>query len=122
MVVFGVLVVHDQLLRGDTVTPKFIGETMTTQFITSLSVLAIVASIVNGPAVPTEGDTSGVTPEMSTIGSVRSIAAPTSMRTDPGSDRVFHPDYSRALSAEQMTAAWNAEINRLFPVPITGGG
>jgi hypothetical protein len=95
---------------------------MTTQFITSLSVLAIVASIVNGPAVPTEGDTSGVTPEMSTIGSVRSIAAPTSMRTDPGSDRVFHPDYSRALSVEQMTAAWNAEINRLFPVPITGGG
>jgi hypothetical protein len=68
---------------------------MTTQLITSVRVLAFVASIVSSsPPVP----------------------------TDPGSDSVFHPDYSRALSVEQMTVAWNAEINRLFPVPITGGG
>lgn len=62
---------------------------MTTQFITALSIAAIITS------------------------------APIS---DLENDRSFHPDYSHALSVEQMTAAWNAEINRLIPVPISGGG
>jgi hypothetical protein len=68
---------------------------MKTQLVKSISVLAIVASIVSSP--PT-------------------------VPTDPETDRVFQPDYSRALSVEQVTAAWNAEINRIFPVPVTGGG
>jgi hypothetical protein len=96
---------------------------MTTQRVTALSVAAIIASVVNvSPAAPTELD-SGVTQQTRTIGTVRSTATPTrSTRTDLEGDRVFHPDYSRALSVEQLTAAWNAEIDRLFPVPVTGGG
>jgi hypothetical protein len=95
---------------------------MTTQRVTALSVAAIIASVVNlSPAVPTELD-SGVTPQTRTIGTVRSTAGPPSTRSELGSDRAFHPDYSHALSVEQMTAAWNAEIERLFPVPVTGGG
>jgi hypothetical protein len=84
---------------------------MTTQLVTALSVAAIVASAVSvSPATPTEPDTGGGTAEIRTIGTVRSSATP------------FHPDYSRALTVEQMTAAWNAEIDRVFPVPVTGGG
>ncbi len=37
-------------------------------------------------------------------------------------DRAFHPDYSRALSAEQMTRAWRDETDRLDPPFVTGGG
>jgi hypothetical protein len=41
---------------------------------------------------------------------------------DPRNDRTFHPDYSKALTPGQMSAAWQAEIDRLFPQPVTGGG
>jgi len=41
---------------------------------------------------------------------------------DTRSDRSFHPDYSKALTPGQMSAAWQAEIDRLFPPPLTGGG
>lgn len=41
---------------------------------------------------------------------------------DPRNDRNFHPDYSRALTPGQMSAAWQAEMDRLFPQPVTGGG
>jgi hypothetical protein len=41
---------------------------------------------------------------------------------DPRSDRTFHPDYSKALTPGQMGAAWQAEMDRLFPQPATGGG
>gem|GEM_PF-2088648 len=53
-----------------------------------------------------------------------SNAARTAVRppSDPRADRTFHPDYSHALSAEQMSRAWQAEIERLSPQPVTGGG
>lgn len=41
-------------------------------------------------------------------------------QTTSGND--FHPDYSQALTLDQMTAAWNAEINRVFQPPFAGGG
>ena len=41
---------------------------------------------------------------------------------DTRRDRTFHPDYSKALTPGQMSAAWQAEIDRLFPQPVTGGG
>jgi hypothetical protein len=34
----------------------------------------------------------------------------------------FHPNYDTALSVGQMSAAWQAELDRLFPQPVTGGG
>jgi hypothetical protein len=37
-------------------------------------------------------------------------------------DRTFRPDYSRALSAEQMSRAWRDEENRIDPPIVTGGG
>lgn len=37
-------------------------------------------------------------------------------------DTTFHPNYDHALSVGQMSAAWQAEIDRLFPQPVTGGG
>ncbi len=40
----------------------------------------------------------------------------------PRRDRAFHPDYSHALSAEQMSRAWTEEIERLSPPVVTGGG
>jgi hypothetical protein len=41
---------------------------------------------------------------------------------DARNDGGFHPDYSRALSTGQMSAAWQAELDRLFPQPVAGGG
>jgi hypothetical protein len=35
---------------------------------------------------------------------------------------LFRPDYSHALTPDQMDAAWKAEIDRIFETPITGGG
>lgn len=37
-------------------------------------------------------------------------------------DRTFHPDYSKALSVEQMTRAWHDELDRINPPIVTGGG
>lgn len=37
-------------------------------------------------------------------------------------DTTFHPNYDHALSVGQMSAAWQAELDRLFPQPVTGGG
>jgi len=37
-------------------------------------------------------------------------------------DRTFHPDFSNALTPGQMSAAWQAEVDRLNPQPIAGGG
>jgi hypothetical protein len=51
------------------------------------------------------------------------MPTPKPMPTDAsGIDRTFHPDYSRALTVDQMSAAWNAEIDRVFETPIAGGG
>jgi hypothetical protein len=41
---------------------------------------------------------------------------------DSRSDRTFHPDYSNALTPAQMSLAWQAEIDRLFPPVMAGGG
>jgi hypothetical protein len=40
----------------------------------------------------------------------------------PRTETTFHPNYDHALSVGQMSAAWQAELDRLFPQPVTGGG
>jgi hypothetical protein len=51
------------------------------------------------------------------------VAIPPATPADKsGIQRTFHPDYSRALTVDEMTAAWNAEIERVFETPVTGGG
>jgi hypothetical protein len=57
-----------------------------------------------------------------TTGISRAAVPPATPVDKSGIDRSFHPDYSRALTVDQMTAAWNAEIDRVFETPITGGG
>ena len=37
-------------------------------------------------------------------------------------DRTFHPDYSHALTVDQMNRAWSDELDRLSPPVVTGGG
>src|SRR6202451_1624115 len=40
----------------------------------------------------------------------------------PRTETTFRPNYDHALSVGQMSAAWQAELDRLFPQPVTGGG
>jgi hypothetical protein len=47
---------------------------------------------------------------------------PASARADRSPDRAFHPDYSRALTVDQMTRAWRDELDRIDPPVVTGGG
>jgi hypothetical protein len=37
-------------------------------------------------------------------------------------DKAFHPNYDHALTVEQMTRAWQDELDRLNPPIVTGGG
>ena len=37
-------------------------------------------------------------------------------------DRTFHPDFSRALTVDQMNRAWQNELDRINPPVVTGGG
>ena len=50
---------------------------------------------------------------------VRTAQKPALPRT---ADRAFHPDYGKALTPGQMSAAWQAEWDRINPPFITGGG
>jgi hypothetical protein len=57
-----------------------------------------------------------------TIGVTNVRRAPSLPAPDARADGRFHPDYSRALSTGQMSAAWQTELDRLFPQPVAGGG
>jgi hypothetical protein len=41
---------------------------------------------------------------------------------DRQADRTFHPDFSHALSVDQMSRAWQDELDRINPPIVTGGG
>ena len=42
--------------------------------------------------------------------------------SDPRADRTFHPDFSKALTVDQMNRAWQDELDRIYPPIVTGGG
>jgi len=46
----------------------------------------------------------------------------TSTAVDRRADRTFHPDYSNALTVDQMSRAWQKELDRINPPVVTGGG
>jgi hypothetical protein len=72
------------------------------------------------PGVPgTDDGTAGALPK---IGSSKVTAPPGPAPDQSGIDRTFRPDYSQALTVQQMTVAWTVEIDRVFQTPITGGG
>jgi len=56
------------------------------------------------------------------IGVANAARPATAPRRDQRSDRAFNPNFTKALSAEQTSRAWQAEIDRLMPQPVTGGG
>jgi poly(3-hydroxybutyrate) depolymerase len=92
----------------------------------SLAAVALVASLASvAAAAPTAAPvTPSVQENHETSGVAMSrIATPKPTSTDEsGIDRTFHPDTSHALTVDQTTAAWNAEIDRVFETPTTGGG
>jgi len=44
------------------------------------------------------------------------------VQANPHIERTFHPDFSHALSVDQMVHAWQAELDRINPPIVTGGG
>ena len=57
----------------------------------------------------------------------RTWTAPVNIRAtatalDRRADRSFHPDYSKALTVDQMIHAWQNELDRINPPVVTGGG
>ena len=43
-------------------------------------------------------------------------------QADTRADKTFHPNYAGALTIDQMSRAWQAEVDRLSPQIVTGGG
>jgi hypothetical protein len=62
------------------------------------------------------------TSQMRVIGITNSGRGKTPAQPDRQLDRTFRPDYSRALSVDQMTRAWHDELDRVNPPVVTGGG
>lgn len=62
------------------------------------------------------------TPQMRVIGITNTTRSKVPAQPDRQADRTFRPDYSHALSADQMTRAWHDELDRLNPPVVTGGG
>ncbi len=65
---------------------------------------------------------SGTRLQLRPIGTTTALNSAQKQTLPAAADRVFHPDYSKALTPGQMSAAWQAEWDRLSPPPVTGGG
>jgi hypothetical protein len=98
---------------------KHITAALAAAFFASLTSIAAAAPTAPSPhpAMAREADASQVT-------GMAHVTTPKPLPTPDlsGIDRTFHPDYSHALTVQQMNAAWDAEIDRVFETPITGGG
>jgi hypothetical protein len=75
-----------------------------------------------GRVVGTLVTDSPVTSQMRVIGITNAPRAGTPQQPEKPADRTFHPDYSRALTPDQMTRAWQDELDRINPPIVTGGG
>jgi len=62
------------------------------------------------------------TSQMRIIGITNAARGKIPAQPDRQADRTFHPDYSRALSVDQMERAWRDELDRINPPIVTGGG
>jgi hypothetical protein len=91
---------------------------ISTPLATAAFVAALAAAAAAGPTAPI-AQTVHDDPRNVSVSHVAPAQTPVD---ESGIDRSFHPDYSQALTVEQMDAAWNAEINRVFETPIAGGG
>jgi hypothetical protein len=75
-----------------------------------------------GRVVGTLVTDSAATSQMRVIGITNAPRTATPQQPDKQTDRTFHPDYSKALTPDQMTGAWQAELDRINPPIVTGGG
>ena len=60
--------------------------------------------------------------QMRVIGITAAARGSVPAKPDRQADRTFRPDYSHALTVDQMTRAWHDELDRLNPPVVTGGG
>ena len=60
--------------------------------------------------------------QMRVIGVTNTTRGKVPAQPDRQADRTFRPDYSRALTVEQQTRAWQNELDRINPPIVTGGG
>ena len=60
--------------------------------------------------------------QMRVIGITNTTRSRAPAQPDRQADRTFHPDYSHALSVDQMTRGWQDELDRINPPVVTGGG
>jgi hypothetical protein len=60
--------------------------------------------------------------QMRIIGITNAARPATPAQPDRRADRTFHPDYSKALTVDQMTSSWRDELDRINPPIVTGGG
>jgi protein-disulfide isomerase len=92
----------------------------------SLAVTALVAALSNiaaaDPAAPAVTPVAQATYDHNVAGISQIVVSPATPADESGINRIFQPNDSKALTVGQMTAAWNAEIERVFETPVTGGG
>ena len=60
--------------------------------------------------------------QMRVIGITNTTRSKVPAQPDRQADRTFRPDYSHALTVDQMTRAWQNELDRINPPVVTGGG
>jgi hypothetical protein len=60
--------------------------------------------------------------QMRVIGITNTTRGKVPAQPDRQADRTFRPDYSHALTVDQMTRAWQNELDRINPPVVTGGG
>jgi hypothetical protein len=98
----------------------------------AIQAVALAASVValgtqytvvdaDGNVVGTLVTDTPVTSQMRIIG-IANAARKTPPQPVRQPDRTFHPNYSGALTVDQMTRAWHDELDRINPPIVTGGG
>jgi hypothetical protein len=60
--------------------------------------------------------------QLRVIGIANSKRTAPPAQADARADRTFRPNYANALTIDQMSRAWQAEVDRLSPQIVTGGG
>jgi len=97
-----------------------------------IQIAALASFVVLGAqytVVDSEGNVVGTlvtdtpaTSQMRVIGISKAAPGKTPAQPTRQPDRTFHPNYSGALSVDQMTRAWHDELDRINAPVVTGGG
>lgn len=92
----------------------------------TLGVATLVAALSSiAAADPVPASTQAMQDVSTMIRTTTSFSQPAKPATTPDKsdpERPFQPDYTNTLTPQQMQAAWESEIERVFVPPIGGGG